>query len=88
MGIAPYLVEAIIREHQYRPIAGDVLLLGRQTFLVTPQQAISMLRANGIEPNAGEAEIDETTRAGAKAGYIKDSSSSGSSGRDLSKLSM
>jgi len=73
MGIAPYLIEAIIREHRYRPITGDVLLLGRQTFLTTPQQAISMLRSNGIEPNAGEAEIDETTRAGARAGYIKDS---------------
>ena len=50
MGIAPYIAEAIVREHKHRPITGDVLLLGRQTFSFTPEDAVGMLRSNGIEP--------------------------------------
>jgi hypothetical protein len=75
MGIAPYIAEAVIREHKYRPIRDEVLLLGRQTFLITPEHAIDMLRAHGIEPSPldlDESAIDHTTRAGANRGYITD----------------
>lgn len=74
MGIAPYLAEAIVREHKFRPIKGDVLLLGRQTFLFTPEQAVAMIRGHGLEPATTETEIDATTLAGVSHGYIKDSS--------------
>lgn len=75
MGIAPYIAEAIVREHMHRPITGDVLLLGRQTFLFTPEDAIGMLRSNGIEPAKAAIDamsIDQTTRHGANRGYIFD----------------
>jgi hypothetical protein len=50
MGIAPYLAEAIIREHRFRPITGDVLLLGRQTMQFSPEDAAAMIRAEGLVP--------------------------------------
>jgi SAM-dependent methyltransferase len=75
MGIAPYIAEALIREHKHRPITGDVLLLGRQSFLFSLEHARDMLRAEGIEPVssvAGEHTIDQTTRAGQGQRYVKD----------------
>jgi SAM-dependent methyltransferase len=75
MGIAPYIAEAIVREHKHRPITGDVLLLGRQTFSMTPDDAVGMLRSNGIEPAKAamdEISIDQSTRHGANRGYISD----------------
>jgi hypothetical protein len=36
MGISALMVEMIIREHKYRPIHGDVLLIGRQTVYLSP----------------------------------------------------
>jgi hypothetical protein len=75
MGIAPYIAEAIIREHKHRPITGDVLLLGRQTFSFTPDDAVGMLRSNGIEPAKAALErisIDQSTRHGANRGYVSD----------------
>jgi hypothetical protein len=50
MAIAPYVAEAIIREHKYRAIRGDVLLLGRQTMQFSPQHAADMVRAVGLVP--------------------------------------
>jgi hypothetical protein len=50
MAIAPYVAEAIIREHKYRAIRGDVLLLGRQTMQFTPQHAADMIKAVGLVP--------------------------------------
>src|ERR1700685_4084341 len=52
MAIAPYVAEAIIREHKYRAIRGDVLLLGRQTMQFTPQHAGDMIKAVGLVPAA------------------------------------
>lgn len=75
MGIAPYIAEALIREHKHRPITGDVLLLGRQSLLFSPEHACDMLRAEGIEPLpvvAGADTIDQSTRAGQGQQYIKD----------------
>src|SRR6266853_775649 len=50
MGIAPYLAAAIIREHRFRPITGDVLLLGRQTMHFSPEDAANMIRTEGLVP--------------------------------------
>ena len=52
MAIAPYVAEAIIREHKYRAIRGDVLLLGRQTMHFSPQHAADMVSAAGLVPAA------------------------------------
>jgi SAM-dependent methyltransferase len=57
MGIGPAMVRALIREHRYKPIYGDVRLIGRQTVYFTPQKILELLAANGIDttgidPNA------------------------------------
>ena len=42
--------DAIIREHKHRLIEGDVVLLGRQAMLFSPDHAYDLLRAQGVEP--------------------------------------
>ena len=37
MGIGPAIVTALIREHLYKPIRGDVQIIGRQTVYFTPR---------------------------------------------------
>jgi len=49
MGIGPAIVSALIREHQFKPICGDVRLIGRQTVYFTPQRILELLAANGID---------------------------------------
>jgi hypothetical protein len=73
MAIAPHVAEGIVREHKYRPIVGDVLLLGRQTMQFTPEHACDMLRAEGLEAVETISAIDAQTRAGRGHGYITDS---------------
>ena len=73
MGIAPYVAEAIIREHKFKPIRGDVLLLGRQTMLFSPDEAIAMLRRLGVEPAPlTEPIIDRRTLASQGKACIRD----------------
>jgi hypothetical protein len=76
MGIAPYVAEAIIREHKYRPIRGDVLLLGRQTMEFSPEHAADMIRAAGLAPAVLPHEDDIVDRRTWKAKgqkFIRDS---------------
>src|ERR1700675_192878 len=56
MGLGRDIVEAIVREHTYRPICGDVLLIGRQTVNLSPAQALEMVAAHGIDVSAVQAE--------------------------------
>src|SRR5579863_2032135 len=75
MGIAPYVAEAIIREHKYRAIRGDVLLLGRQTMQFSPQHAVDMIRAVGLIPAAlpdDDSVIDRQTWRAEGQRYIRD----------------
>jgi SAM-dependent methyltransferase len=61
MGIAPYIAEAILREHTYRPITGTVLTLGRQTMFFTPSAALAMMAGFGIPPAPVAVETDKNT---------------------------
>lgn len=75
MGIAPYIAEAIVREHAYRPVRGEVLLLGRQTMMFTPDHARDMIRAAGAIPVAlpeGEDLIDRRTDLARGRDWIRD----------------
>jgi hypothetical protein len=75
MGIAPYVAEAVIREHKYRAIRGDVLLLGRQTMQFSPQHAADMIKAVGLVPAAlldDESVIDRRTWKAEGQRYISD----------------
>ncbi len=75
MAIAPYVAEAIIREHKYRPIRGEVVLLGRQTMQFSPQHAADMVRAAGLLPAAvldDDSVIDRRTWRAQGHRYIRD----------------
>ena len=74
MGIAPYVAEAIIREHRHSPLLGDVLLMGRQTFLMSPAEAVILMRGNGVEPAlpVDANMIDQTTRGSKDQTFIRD----------------
>ena len=75
VGIAPYVAEAIIREHKYRAIRGDVLLLGRQTMQFSPQHAADMIKAVGLVPavlSDDDSVIDRRTWKAEGQRYIRD----------------
>ena len=56
MGLSPDVLNAIVREHAYKPLDGDVLLIGRQTVNLTPAQALEMVAAHGIDVSAVQPE--------------------------------
>jgi hypothetical protein len=58
MGLGYHFVEALVREHRYRPLGGDVVLVGRQTVYFTPAEILALLRDHGIEPGVPEREIE------------------------------
>ena len=47
MGLGLHAVDAIGREHAYRPITGDVLFIGRQATYFTPSGLAAQLRSHG-----------------------------------------
>jgi hypothetical protein len=61
MGLALHAVDAIGREHAYRPIKGDVLFIGRQATYFTPSGLAAQLRSHGHVVDAGAIEVDRTT---------------------------
>ena len=62
MGIMRDLAEAIIHEHTFRPLTGDVVTMGRQTVYLTPQQATDLVADHGIaiDPDI-RVDIDKST---------------------------
>lgn len=48
MAITRHLAELILAEHRFRPIRGDVLLLGRQLVVMTPDEAQALVEKAGI----------------------------------------
>jgi hypothetical protein len=61
MGLGGQAVDAIGREHAYRPITGDVVFIGRQTTYFTPQDLASRLRDHCASVDASAIEVDRTT---------------------------
>ena len=63
MGMGKHLIEAIIREHRNKPIAEDVLLIGRQTTYLSPDELLVTIREHGVKVDADPSsiELDETT---------------------------
>jgi SAM-dependent methyltransferase len=62
MGIGPFFVDALIREHRFKPLRGDVQIIGRQTVYFTPQQIIDLLAANGIDVTGVDVDTIELDR--------------------------
>src|SRR5258706_2167495 len=49
MAITRHLAELILPEHKFREIRGEVLLLGRQLVLLTPDEAQALVEKMGIK---------------------------------------
>jgi hypothetical protein len=61
MGLTSYAVDAIGREHSYRPISGDALFIGRQATYLSPSGLAEQLRAHGHVVDPSAIEIDHST---------------------------
>jgi hypothetical protein len=61
MGLGGQAIDAIGREHAHRPIAGDVIFIGRQTVYFSPQDLVRRLgdHCKGVDANA--VEVDRST---------------------------
>jgi SAM-dependent methyltransferase len=57
MAITRHLAEFVLAEHRFRKISGKILLLGRQTVFLTPDQAQELIEKCGIQLRPG-ARID------------------------------
>jgi SAM-dependent methyltransferase len=85
MGLANYILEGLVREHRYRPIAGSVVQIGRQTVEVTVPDMIRMFMRNGISLNIfrdGVVQIDRYTVQARQTGirFVSDRSFFGALG--------
>lgn len=68
MGISTPIVEALIREHAYRPLRGDALFIGRQTIYYTAPAILDLFQQCGIKPgiDPSDIETDVSTQIRAK----------------------
>jgi SAM-dependent methyltransferase len=75
MGIQVQMARFILHEHRYRPLTGSLLLIGRQTVYMTPDEAVQVIREEGVPVRKNvNIELDATTRTGASSGNISDKS--------------
>lgn len=77
MGLGIDAIEAILKEHTYQPIDGDVLLIGRQTIYFTPLNMLELMKAHNISSclEMDQIELDTNTlnrREGYPVNLIKD----------------
>jgi hypothetical protein len=64
----------MLAEHKYRPIRGDVLLLGRQMVFMKPDEAQAVVESMGLTVRSGVTiELDRTPH-GRERGFISDTS--------------
>ena len=61
MGISPLHAELIVREHKREALPKSVHLLGRQTVLLTLDDALALMRRAGVAPLQTKVEIDRQT---------------------------
>lgn len=61
MGLGGQAIDAIGREHAFRPITGDVLFIGRQTVYFSPQDLARRLRDHCKEVDEAAIEVDRST---------------------------
>ncbi|WP_316165413.1 hypothetical protein [Bradyrhizobium sp. SZCCHNRI2009] len=71
MGIEHRVASVIAREHAYRQITGDVLMLGRQTMFFTPEHAQLLIQDAGIPIPDIDFVVDAETRL-SSSDYISD----------------
>jgi len=64
MGLGFPIVDALVREHKYRPLAGNVVLIGRQTVYFSPAEVLALLNEHGVDVHGAterDIEIDRST---------------------------
>jgi SAM-dependent methyltransferase len=64
MGLGLHAVEAIVREHAFKPVHGDVLLIGRQTVYYSPDEIVHLLSNFGVDTSGIDLdtiELDQNT---------------------------
>ena len=54
MALGRDVVDAIIREHAYRPITGDVLLIGQQRVTLSRDEVLELMREHDVVAEAGD----------------------------------
>jgi hypothetical protein len=54
MALGRDVVDAIIREHAYRPITGDVLLIGQQAVTLSRDEVLELMREHDVLAAAGD----------------------------------
>jgi SAM-dependent methyltransferase len=54
MALGRDVVDAIIREHAYRPITGDVLLIGQQAITLSRNEVLELLHEHDVAAVAGD----------------------------------
>lgn len=67
MGIVNYTARTLVNEAIYKPLCGDVLVIGRQTVYMTPHEALRLARDCGLDVskiNEEDLELDYETRIG------------------------
>jgi hypothetical protein len=74
MAITRHLAELILTEHRFRKITGRVLMLGRQTVFMKPEEAMALVRRVGLEVRPAARIGICTMPHGKKNGYIADAS--------------
>jgi hypothetical protein len=75
MGIQAQMARFILQEHRYRPLTGSLLLIGRQTVYLTPEEAVQVIQEEQVPVRENvKIELDATTRSGASSGRISDKS--------------
>src|SRR3984957_15512051 len=56
MALGRDVVDAIIREHAYRPITGDVLLIGQQAITLSRDEVLELMREHDVVAAAGDSQ--------------------------------
>ena len=54
MALGRDVVDAIIREHAYRPITGDVLLIGQQAIRLSRDEVLELMGEHDVVAAAGD----------------------------------
>ena len=77
MGLSRHHIEMLAREHLYRPIRGEVLMIGRQSVYLSPDELIETLRGIGVDVSGADAakvELDRSTldRVGSRDDLVSD----------------
>ena len=69
MALGRDIVDAIIREHSYRPIAGEVLVIGHQTVNLSRNEVLELMREHHVATASG-ATLACQKRAGSKTAQV------------------